>query len=442
MNVKILAALFVLLVAGVVGYVVLDSRQEAENSEQTAAAPEAPAPAPDAAKKPRAPAPETATSDDLPSFDLVRVEPSGEFVAAGHATADARVELVSADAVLGKSAVNASGEWAIVLDKPLGVGSHDLALRATDEGDASPRYGDHVAVVITGDGDTPLVAVTPQGKPSRIVQRPETPAEGGQQVAAAEPGAKTPEGAKPGAGKAAGEAADAGSAASTGAPSGEASGGGSAGQPGSGSPGDDAARSQDMAAAGSAPAGAGETGQAGSSGAPGGTAAGNAGEGDAGTSGATQDLAMAENGGGTSGAGASQAPGAGGGVPMPPEAPSWLPGHPGPVPMPREAPRGLRGQDTAAVDSKPGSAPEQPGETDLATAGRADGTTTAGGEASEGTGDGAGPSKEPAQEQELAMAEPQPRETPAGAGAGTAGSATTGAGTGDDRGHRQEERAT
>lgn len=118
-----------------------------------------------------------------PSFDLVRVEPSGEIVAAGQSSGGARVELVLTDEVLAEATANAGGEWALVSDRTLDPGSYDLLVRATGpDGAGEMVEGDRVTVVIEGPDRTPLVAVTPPDQPTRVVQRPQADE---QQVAAA-----------------------------------------------------------------------------------------------------------------------------------------------------------------------------------------------------------------------------------------------------------------
>lgn len=119
-----------------------------------------------------------------PSFDLVRVEPSGEIVAAGQSSPGARVELVLMDDVLAEAAANASGEWALVSDRALDPGTYDILVRASGpDGEGDMVEGDRVTVVIEGPDRTPLVAVTPPDEPTRVLQQPE-PSE--EQVAAGE----------------------------------------------------------------------------------------------------------------------------------------------------------------------------------------------------------------------------------------------------------------
>jgi nucleoid-associated protein YgaU len=66
----------------------------------------------------------------VPSFDVVRIEPTGEGVIAGQAAPGWTVKVESAGTVYGEATVDEEGAWSIVLDKPLPAGDHALALRA------------------------------------------------------------------------------------------------------------------------------------------------------------------------------------------------------------------------------------------------------------------------------------------------------------------------
>jgi len=118
-----------------------------------------------------------------PSFDILRVEPSGDIVAAGLASPAARVEMLAGDEVLSKAEANAAGEWALVFDEPLAPGSYDLLLRATGpEGKGDWVEGDRVTVVIEGE-KTPLVAVMRPGEPTEVLQAPEVAEEASEPAA-------------------------------------------------------------------------------------------------------------------------------------------------------------------------------------------------------------------------------------------------------------------
>ncbi len=117
---------------------------------------------------------ETAVAKAIePSFDIVRVEPTGEVVAAGQAAAGARIELLLGDKAIASAVANAGGEWALVFDEPLAPGSYDLLLRATGPGGEGDMVdGDRVTVVIETPEKTPLVAVTRPGEPTKVLQTP------------------------------------------------------------------------------------------------------------------------------------------------------------------------------------------------------------------------------------------------------------------------------
>lgn len=175
---------FAVLGAGLYGiYEGTDLLKRPEVAEEAAPA------VPDAQDETDTAAPGTAIA---PSFDLVRVEPSGEIVAAGQSSPTARVELVLTDGVLAEAVANAGGEWALVSDRTLDPGTYDLLVRATGpDGEGDMVEGDRVTVVIEGPDRTPLVAVTPPDEPTRVVQQPDP---GEEQVAEAEaPAESAPE---------------------------------------------------------------------------------------------------------------------------------------------------------------------------------------------------------------------------------------------------------
>ncbi|WP_208996506.1 Ig-like domain-containing protein [Pseudovibrio ascidiaceicola] len=136
------------------------------------------------------------TTDNVPSFDVMRVEPSGDAVVAGRAEAGSIVALISNGDVVGKGIANNSGEFAIVLERPLKPGDHDVSLEATNQ-ETQEKSGSqqHIAVSVPEDesGEV-LVVLNEPDAPSKILQLPETPVTA-EPVATAN--AKTPETAAP-----------------------------------------------------------------------------------------------------------------------------------------------------------------------------------------------------------------------------------------------------
>ncbi|MCB1423661.1 MAG: LysM peptidoglycan-binding domain-containing protein [Nitratireductor sp.] len=135
-----------------------------------------------------------------PRFDILRVEPDGSVVVAGSAPPDSAVEILAGEKVVGKGKAGASGDFAIVFDKPLPAGDHELVIRAL------PQEGEPVLSAETGivsipaagdEGGEVLAMVSRDGAASRILQGPGSepvpePEPEPEQVAVAEPVTEEP----------------------------------------------------------------------------------------------------------------------------------------------------------------------------------------------------------------------------------------------------------
>jgi nucleoid-associated protein YgaU len=160
---------------------------------QTAVTPLAEAPATEAPKTNEpvvdADMPEAADAAEAagtPKFDVLRVEKDGSAVIAGSAGPDTKVDLMSNGEVIGTAKAGPSGDFAIVLDKPLTPGAYELSLRTTDAAGASVT-SQETGIVNLPQGDGELVAmVAKPGEASRVMQAGE-PAATETQVAAVEP---------------------------------------------------------------------------------------------------------------------------------------------------------------------------------------------------------------------------------------------------------------
>lgn len=138
-------------------------------------APVAPAPA-------ATPADNQQPSNNLPVFDVLRVEPDGSAVIAGKAKAGSVLEILNNGQVISKADIGQSGDFAAVLDNPLPPGDHQLILRSTDK-DGQVLQSDEIATVsVPKDKAGNLLAmVTKPGEASRLLTLPEqTPATGAQ----------------------------------------------------------------------------------------------------------------------------------------------------------------------------------------------------------------------------------------------------------------------
>jgi len=111
---------------------------------------------------------ETAVPAGAPSFGLLRAEPDGSTVIAGSGTPGSEVEVYSNGDLLGKTKVEASGDWVFVPDAPLPTGGVELTLGQPGSKD---RAAQSFVVVIDPDKKTePLVVASVPGKASEVLQ--------------------------------------------------------------------------------------------------------------------------------------------------------------------------------------------------------------------------------------------------------------------------------
>jgi nucleoid-associated protein YgaU len=124
---------------------------------------------PQAAVTPPAPAAPT----PVPSFDIVKVDPSGHAVIAGRAAPGAKVAVLDGDKTLGEVTADDRGEWVLVPTNPMTPGERQLTLEATDPATgaktkssdtvalavAPPNSGGTVAVLLPGNGGQPAQAL-------------------------------------------------------------------------------------------------------------------------------------------------------------------------------------------------------------------------------------------------------------------------------------------
>jgi nucleoid-associated protein YgaU len=103
---------------------------------------------------------ETAPSKptSVPSFDVVRIEPTGEGVIAGRAQPGWTVTLESGGNKIAETKADEEGAWSVVLDKPLAAGDHSLALRATSPDGTQALTGQLPVQVAVGKPGEAVVA--------------------------------------------------------------------------------------------------------------------------------------------------------------------------------------------------------------------------------------------------------------------------------------------
>lgn len=118
---------------------------------------------------------EAITPTQKPSVDIVRVEPTGDAVIAGQSDAGAVVEVLSNEEVVGRGVANAAGDWAIVLDKPLAPGAHDIAVEARRSETTEPVRADEAIAVHIPENESEgvLVATNTPGAATEVLQVPD-----------------------------------------------------------------------------------------------------------------------------------------------------------------------------------------------------------------------------------------------------------------------------
>jgi nucleoid-associated protein YgaU len=116
-----------------------------------------------------------------PSFDVVKVGPSGTAVIAGRAEPGSKVTVRDGDKVIGEVTADRRGEWVLVPDQPIGPGDRLLSLEASGpKGGATVKSDETVALSISppkpgGKEETTLAVVLPRdgsGR-ARVLQRPD-----------------------------------------------------------------------------------------------------------------------------------------------------------------------------------------------------------------------------------------------------------------------------
>ncbi|MBY5688840.1 LysM peptidoglycan-binding domain-containing protein [Rhizobium leguminosarum] len=114
------------------------------------------------------------TGPKLPAFDVLRVEPDGSTVIAGSAEPNGKLEVLDGEKVVTTANVDASGDFAAVLDDPLPAGDHQLVLKFTGK-DGKSTLSEEVAMISVpkdGNGANLLAMVSKPGTASRIITAP------------------------------------------------------------------------------------------------------------------------------------------------------------------------------------------------------------------------------------------------------------------------------
>lgn len=112
-----------------------------------------------------------------PSFDVVRIDPTGDAVVAGRAEPRAHVELTLSGKTVAQAEADADGQF-VMLPPKLPPGDHVLGLRATDpRGDAVSEQTVAIAVPAPGEQGA-VAALTEPNKPTVVLSQSGEPGAG------------------------------------------------------------------------------------------------------------------------------------------------------------------------------------------------------------------------------------------------------------------------
>lgn len=110
-----------------------------------------------------------------PTFDIVRVERSGEAVIAGRSAPGANVEILSNGEVIGSAIANDRGEWVVIPDEALPTGPQELTIRSKTKSQEAVESIQSVVIDVPERRDAlPLIVLAEPGQASRILQRPDS----------------------------------------------------------------------------------------------------------------------------------------------------------------------------------------------------------------------------------------------------------------------------
>ena len=115
------------------------------------------------------------SADGVPSFDVARIEPSGEAVIAGRAAPGATVELLRNGEPQDHVVADQSGQFVMVPPR-LPPGTYDLTLRSKQPGGKEATSKQSVAVALEPTpNERPVVALMTPGKPTVVLSQPAAP---------------------------------------------------------------------------------------------------------------------------------------------------------------------------------------------------------------------------------------------------------------------------
>ena len=137
-----------------------------------AAEPAKPVEAQVAIAAPKVVAPVKPAEPVAPTFDTVRVSPTGDAVIAGRADANTEVTALLNGQPVAKATTNAAGEFVIIPEKPMPAGAGVLTLEVKSNGVVKASEQSVAITVKPQTKDQNTVAVLTPGQPTKVIEAP------------------------------------------------------------------------------------------------------------------------------------------------------------------------------------------------------------------------------------------------------------------------------
>jgi nucleoid-associated protein YgaU len=114
------------------------------------------------------------TGEDRPTFDIVRAEPDGSIIMAGQSKPGWTVIVETEEKEIGRATADENGEWVIEPKENLPKGEYSLELSAkSPEGETTLFSRQRLALSLSDPKEgQPLIALTEEGKATRVLQMP------------------------------------------------------------------------------------------------------------------------------------------------------------------------------------------------------------------------------------------------------------------------------
>jgi LysM repeat protein len=119
---------------------------------------------------PESSAPVITSETKSPTFDIVRIDPTGRAVIAGRAEPGSVVQVYANGAKIGSETADGRGEWVVVITEPLNAGVTEVTLEMSLPDGQILRSEQTVIVAVPESGEEPLVVLGRPGGPSKVLQ--------------------------------------------------------------------------------------------------------------------------------------------------------------------------------------------------------------------------------------------------------------------------------